>query len=209
MVRVRLESDCSSQPSGSTKPPCSYAWIPGRDSYGAVRGSTRIPISRKCSEDLSQSPHYIAMANPRAFFITFSCYGSRLHGAESGSVDRYHNVFGARRVVPDPARLDAADKLMEHAPYILDASARQMALQAIQEVCAHRAWTLIALQVRTTHVHVVVEAETQPEAVCTISKPTPRGGSINTKDKQPNAGSGTEVPYTCGRTATWRARSNM
>src|SRR5437899_1305899 len=105
------------------------------------------------------------MANPRAYFITFTCYGAHLHGDESGSVDRYHNVYGARRVEPDPARLDATKKLMDHAPYVLDTSGRQIILQAIQEFCAHREWTLIAAHVRTTHVHVVVEAETQPEAV--------------------------------------------
>jgi len=105
------------------------------------------------------------VANPRAYFITFTCYGSHLHGAEFGSVDRNHNVFGARRVEPDPTRCEATEELMEHAPYILDASARQIVLQAIQEVCAHRAWTLIAAHVRTTHVHVVVEADVPPEAV--------------------------------------------
>ena len=105
------------------------------------------------------------MANPRAYFITFTCYGSHLHGDESGSVDRYHNVFGAPRLEPDPARLNATKKLMERAPYFLDAPGRRTVLAAIQEVCAHRAWKLIAAHVRTTHVHVVVEADCPPEAV--------------------------------------------
>jgi REP element-mobilizing transposase RayT len=105
------------------------------------------------------------MANPRAYFITFTCYGSHLHGDESGSVDRYHNVYGARRVEPDPARFDATKKLMDHASYVLDTRGRQIVLQAIQEVCTHRAWKLIAAHVRTTHVHVVVEADAAPELV--------------------------------------------
>ncbi len=28
------------------------------------------------------------------YLITFTCYGARIHGDESGSVDREHNLFG-------------------------------------------------------------------------------------------------------------------
>jgi REP element-mobilizing transposase RayT len=105
------------------------------------------------------------MANPIAYFITFTCYGSHLHGAEPASVDRDHNTFGARRVIPDPARLVATEILMKDAPYVLDAAGRQIVLQTIQEVCSHRRWNLIAAHVRTTHVHVVVEAEKPSEGV--------------------------------------------
>jgi REP element-mobilizing transposase RayT len=38
-------------------------------------------------------------------------------------------------------------------------------LDALREVCAHRGWSLLAAHVRTNHVHVVVEAEIQPEKV--------------------------------------------
>jgi REP element-mobilizing transposase RayT len=42
---------------------------------------------------------------------------------------------------------------------------RQIVLQAIIGVCRHRGWTLMAAHVRTTHVHVVVAAETTPERI--------------------------------------------
>ena len=42
---------------------------------------------------------------------------------------------------------------------------RQAVLAAIQEACNHRAWTLLAAHVRTTHVHVVVEADRDAEFV--------------------------------------------
>ena len=29
-----------------------------------------------------------------AYFITFRCYGTWLHGDERGSVDRFHNIYG-------------------------------------------------------------------------------------------------------------------
>ena len=48
---------------------------------------------------------------------------------------------------------------MDQPPYGLDAMRRDAVLEAIQQVCAHRGWCLLAAHVRTTHVHTVVEAE--------------------------------------------------
>jgi len=41
------------------------------------------------------------------YLITFACYGAHLHGDESGSVDRKHNLpggrmLGANRLVSPP-----------------------------------------------------------------------------------------------------------
>ena len=52
---------------------------------------------------------------------------------------------------------------MDQAAYSLDETRRNTVLAAIQEVCAHRGWRLLAAHVRTTHVHTVVEAEVPPE----------------------------------------------
>ena len=54
---------------------------------------------------------------------------------------------------------------MEQSPYHLDQIRRDAALEAIQEVSAHRGWRLLAAHVRSNHVHTVVEAETPPEQV--------------------------------------------
>ena len=54
---------------------------------------------------------------------------------------------------------------MVQEPYLLDKSARAVVLEALQEVCAHRRWNLLAAHVRTNQVHVVVEAEIKPEKV--------------------------------------------
>ena len=54
---------------------------------------------------------------------------------------------------------------MDQAAYSLDETRRNTVLAAIQEVCAHRGWRLLAAHVRTTHVHTVVEAEVPPERV--------------------------------------------
>ena len=99
------------------------------------------------------------------YFITFACYGARLHGDESGSVDRRHNLFGGRTLEADPERARAERRSMKQGPFQMDAGCRAIVLRTLAEVCSHRGWNLLAAQVRTNHVHVIVEAEVQPEKV--------------------------------------------
>ena len=99
------------------------------------------------------------------YLITFACYGCHLHGSESGSVDRQHNVPGTPIVEEDSTRAAAEAERMDQAPYYLDQVRREAVLQAIQGVCAHRGWSLMAAHVRSNHVHVVLEAEAPPEEV--------------------------------------------
>src|SRR5919198_3939933 len=99
------------------------------------------------------------------YFITFSCYGTRLHGDESGSVDRRHNLFGSRMLESDPKRVMAERCEMLQYPYVLDQASRAAVLAAIQSHCAHRGWNLLAAHVRSSHVHVVVEADIRPERI--------------------------------------------
>jgi len=41
-------------------------------------------------ESFPDSTHFIGVDRPLTYLITFSCYGSHLHGSENGSVDRDH-----------------------------------------------------------------------------------------------------------------------
>jgi REP element-mobilizing transposase RayT len=97
------------------------------------------------------------------YFITFACYGAHLHGDESGSVDRRHNLFGGRSLEADPQRARAERRSMKQPPYELNRDRRAIVLQTLGEVCSHRGWNLLAAHVRTNHVHVVVETEVPPE----------------------------------------------
>jgi REP element-mobilizing transposase RayT len=99
------------------------------------------------------------------YLITFACYGAHLHGSESGSVDRKHNVPGTPILEVDAARTAAERQHMDQPPYNLDQIRRDSVLDAIREVCAHRGWRLLAAHVRTNHVHTVVEAEVPPERI--------------------------------------------
>ena len=54
---------------------------------------------------------------------------------------------------------------MEYGTYVLDESRRACVLQALCEVCEYRSWKLLVAHVRMTHVHAIVDAESQPEDV--------------------------------------------
>ena len=68
------------------------------------------------------------MASPLAYLITFTCYGSHLHGDERGSVDPKHNLFGGHSVEPDSQRRRKAQRAMTDEFYVLDASRRATVL---------------------------------------------------------------------------------
>ncbi|MGH7978125.1 MAG: hypothetical protein ACREE6_02020, partial [Limisphaerales bacterium] len=95
-------------------------------------------------------------SGPRAYFITFSCYGAWLHGDRDGSVDPRHNVFATPVISPNLMRYSTERKKMEQPPYELDSERRGAVLHAIREVCRYRGWWLFAVHVRTAHVHVIV-----------------------------------------------------
>ena len=80
-------------------------------------------------------------------------------------MDREHNSFGARLLEAEPLRESYERQRMARDAVSLDGNARSVAPIAIQDVCRHEGWTLYAAHVRSTHVHVVVEAEPSPEEV--------------------------------------------
>jgi hypothetical protein len=68
------------------------------------------------------------------YLITFACYGCYLHGSESGSVDRDHNMRGTPLLEVNLTRAPADGRRMDQAPYNLDQIRRDAVLEAIQEV---------------------------------------------------------------------------
>jgi len=98
-------------------------------------------------------------------FITFSCYGAHLHGAEPGSVDRRHNLYEGRLVEPDPGHELMVRQHLLQTPYQLDPESRIVVLAALREACSYRSWELLTAHVRTNDVHTVVQAEAEPERV--------------------------------------------
>ena len=93
---------------------------------------------------------------PLAYFITFRCYGTWLHGDERTSVDRHHHQYRAPRIPPNENWRRYNENQLKREPVILDADRRRAVEDAIREVCKFRGWCLHAISVRTNHVHVVV-----------------------------------------------------
>jgi REP element-mobilizing transposase RayT len=99
------------------------------------------------------------------YLITFACYGCHLHGDESGSVDRKHNLYGSRLVEPAAKRVSAECRRMEQPPYSMDRGRREAVLAAMLERCSGNHWNLLAAHVRMNHVHIVVDADAKPERI--------------------------------------------
>ena len=99
-----------------------------------------------------------------AYLITFTCYGTHLHGSQNGSVDRRQNRACSPIIPPGKDRKRYKAHLLKEAPFRLEEGARKTVLQAAREVCAFRGWSLIAAQIRCTHVHLV-GAGAPPEKV--------------------------------------------
>jgi REP element-mobilizing transposase RayT len=104
------------------------------------------------------------------YFITFSCYGSHMHGADPGSVDRNHNHYGAPLAQPNPRRLAAELRLMDQPKYELDEPRRQAVLEAIINRCTQSDWHPRAAHVRSNHVHTIVDSQQKSEFVMTQLK---------------------------------------
>ena len=102
---------------------------------------------------------------PPAYHITYTCYGTRLHGSQKGSVHRSRNIYGTPTLKPNPYREKYEFLSMNQPPYSLDAPKREIVFRAIIEVCEYRKWDLIVLHVRTTHVHAMVSAITEPDKI--------------------------------------------
>jgi REP element-mobilizing transposase RayT len=105
------------------------------------------------------------------YLITFTAYGCHLHGDESGSVDRGHNLPGNRVLDTDPQRESAEIARMNQMPYQLDTSRHQIVLAAIRERCTSQSWHLFAAHVRATHVHLVIDADSHPNRIMNDLKP--------------------------------------
>ena len=84
------------------------------------------------------------------YLVTFSCYGTHLHGDERGSWN------DGRWQPPQPGFAAVMQRLMVQEPYELTAVDRPVVLGALVEVCLNRGWSLPAAHVRGTHVHLVL-----------------------------------------------------
>jgi len=112
---------------------------------------------------------------PVGYLLTFSCYGTRLHGDPRGSVDRYSNIFGTPRILKNVARNQAClnrleEPPLEEPPYELDPLRRRIVLRSFWETCLGLNWEFHAAHVRTDHSHMVAFSSLPPEGMIGLLK---------------------------------------
>jgi REP element-mobilizing transposase RayT len=111
------------------------------------------------------------MSSPLAYFLTWTTYGTWLHGDERGSVDDEHNRVRTPFLVPDAALRERRAGALKHAPFVMSETERDVVDAAIREHSLEVGWVISALNVRSNHVHVVVRADdAAPERVVAAFK---------------------------------------
>ena len=107
------------------------------------------------------------MPDVLAYFLTWTTYGTWLPGDDRGWVD--HRERGVQP--PDPRRAGRARKLMKHDQVVLTDDQRLLVHRTIIESCQAVCWSVHALNVRSNHVHIVLNAADQgPERAMTFLK---------------------------------------
>lgn len=101
----------------------------------------------------------------RPYLITFGTYGARLHGDKRGSWERSHEQVGDGYIPRDDTRRSFEQREMTGPTFVIQPNHRPTIERAIMEVSGKRNWLVLAMNVRTEHVHVVVGADSTPEAV--------------------------------------------
>lgn len=94
-----------------------------------------------------------------AYLLTWTCYGTWLHGDERGSVDRDHRRFGWPVVSPDDARREKNEARLKWPVVVLGDAARDVVQRVIMDHAHVRGWRVWAVNVRTNHVHTVISSK--------------------------------------------------
>ena len=100
---------------------------------------------------------------PVSYFITFSTYGTRLHGDARGSVFEYQ---GTKKIIGYDQKLhNYKSSIMKYPQVNFEKSQRVIVLETISKHCQVKNWHLFAVHVRSNHIHMLVKSKLHPEKV--------------------------------------------
>ncbi len=106
------------------------------------------------------------MGKPLAYFLSWRAYGTWLHGNPRLSVDKKHAEFNTPMLPRNSAIESHERSLLKNKPNVMALDARAVVHDAVKGHAQFRGWPILALNVRTSHVHVVVRADgMEPEPV--------------------------------------------
>lgn len=110
------------------------------------------------------------MTAPLAYFLTWTTYANHLRGHRSGSTDHRRDQQGNAQILPS-TRLEQRERnRLSGRPYTLTPQARTVVAQAISTHAGFKQWEILAIEVRSNHVHLLIRSSTPPEAVMTSCK---------------------------------------
>jgi REP element-mobilizing transposase RayT len=107
-------------------------------------------------------------SQPLAYFITFTTYGTWLHGDKRTSVMRTDD--GPKLLAPQKGFHTWQRQRLATHPATMDEHQRTIVLRAIVEHCTLKQWHLIAAHVRSNHVHILVRNTEKIDLVATALK---------------------------------------
>jgi REP element-mobilizing transposase RayT len=110
------------------------------------------------------------MNYPLAYLITFTTYGTWLHGDKRGSVDENHNKYGDDYLPENKSFKQQDNKLLKDEIVVLDVKGREIVLEAILSQCGFRNWFAHSVHVRSNHIHIVISSVEKPEKIMSVLK---------------------------------------
>ncbi|HLD84864.1 MAG TPA: transposase [Coxiellaceae bacterium] len=102
---------------------------------------------------------------PLAYFLTFTTYGTWLHGDNRTSVIRKTKNEAARQISPHLKLFNMMQHHLKENSYEMTRDERNIVLNTIKTSCKINRWFLHALHVRSNHVHAVIDADQLPEYI--------------------------------------------
>ena len=109
-------------------------------------------------------------SEPLAYMLTFHTYGTWHPGDDRGSVSYELNQYGEKGIAASPRLAAWSRSVQRFESVYFDAAARAVVDESIREACAYRTWPLLAIHVRTNHVHLVVRPRATKEKMLATLK---------------------------------------
>ncbi len=100
--------------------------------------------------------------------MTFTGYGTHLPGAEAGSFERRKE--GMRHRAAHVGLEGAMRRAMGQEPFSLTSEHRPLLVEAVKSLAVRRGWGLLAIHVRRTHVHLVLDCPVTADQALTAVK---------------------------------------
>ncbi len=105
------------------------------------------------------------MKYPLAYLITFTTYGTWLHGDKRGSIDKRNNQYCSTFESPNSGLHKKEQANLKNPSFIMDKNIREVVLKAVLWVCGLRGWIPHSVHVRKNHIHIVVSGDAKPERI--------------------------------------------